>query len=292
MAPTSQGVALGGPAAELLQRGRPCCSAPAPRTSAVRAARRRTELPHRRERLPRPAVPARAGGPAQAAGAARAGGADAAVGRVRLPAQPRPIGEVDLVVGNWLEPPGELHLGRLLSDEVVCLVGRRPPRGAHDRNPRRQPRLERRQVRGLRAHGADAHFAPRRHRRDRRTPHQPGAAARHRGAQRALWPDPSDGGAARTWCSPPAASSAVVMSTLMPVRIVRCPVPFPPLTYYQLWHDVSHTQRRDALAARTGARRRARRSRHKACSGVPPRRARPPTRRTESPATPPSCSCP
>jgi DNA-binding transcriptional LysR family regulator len=31
-------------------------------------------------------------------------------------------GEVDLVIGNWLEPPGELHLGRLFTDEVVCLV--------------------------------------------------------------------------------------------------------------------------------------------------------------------------
>ena len=26
----------------------------------------------------------------------------------------------------------------------------------------------------------------------------------------------------------------------LPVRIVRCPVTFPPLTYYQLWHDVTH----------------------------------------------------
>jgi len=31
-------------------------------------------------------------------------------------------GEVDLVIGNWLTPPDELHLGRLVSDEVVCLV--------------------------------------------------------------------------------------------------------------------------------------------------------------------------
>jgi DNA-binding transcriptional LysR family regulator len=27
---------------------------------------------------------------------------------------------------------------------------------------------------------------------------------------------------------------------VLPVRIVRCPVAFPPLTYYQLWHDVTH----------------------------------------------------
>ena len=26
----------------------------------------------------------------------------------------------------------------------------------------------------------------------------------------------------------------------LPVRIVRCPVAFPPLTYYQLWHDLTH----------------------------------------------------
>ena len=26
----------------------------------------------------------------------------------------------------------------------------------------------------------------------------------------------------------------------LPVRIVRCPVPFPPLTYYQLWHELTH----------------------------------------------------
>jgi DNA-binding transcriptional LysR family regulator len=26
----------------------------------------------------------------------------------------------------------------------------------------------------------------------------------------------------------------------LPVRILRCPVDFPALTYYQLWHDVTH----------------------------------------------------
>ena len=36
-------------------------------------------------------------------------------------------GAVDLVVGNWLEPPGELHLGKLMSDEIVCLVAEDHP---------------------------------------------------------------------------------------------------------------------------------------------------------------------
>ncbi|MBS0448352.1 MAG: hypothetical protein JSR59_20695 [Proteobacteria bacterium] len=26
----------------------------------------------------------------------------------------------------------------------------------------------------------------------------------------------------------------------LPVRVVECPVPFPPLIYYQLWHDLTH----------------------------------------------------
>ena len=26
----------------------------------------------------------------------------------------------------------------------------------------------------------------------------------------------------------------------LPVTVLRCPVAFPPMTYYQLWHDVSH----------------------------------------------------
>jgi DNA-binding transcriptional LysR family regulator len=31
-------------------------------------------------------------------------------------------GAVDVVVGNWLKPPEDLHMGRLFADEVVCLV--------------------------------------------------------------------------------------------------------------------------------------------------------------------------
>jgi DNA-binding transcriptional LysR family regulator len=27
----------------------------------------------------------------------------------------------------------------------------------------------------------------------------------------------------------------------LPVKIVRCPVVFPPLSYYQLWHELTHT---------------------------------------------------
>ena len=36
-------------------------------------------------------------------------------------------GEVDVVVGNWEEPPDSLHRSELFTDEVVCLVARDHP---------------------------------------------------------------------------------------------------------------------------------------------------------------------
>ena len=36
-------------------------------------------------------------------------------------------GELDVVIGNWPNPPGDLHLGPLFSDEAVCLVSRKHP---------------------------------------------------------------------------------------------------------------------------------------------------------------------
>jgi DNA-binding transcriptional LysR family regulator len=64
---------------------------------------------------------------------AAAGGADQAAG-APLPDRDPPLsaesdyrarlaqGDMDVVIGNWLKPPDDLHLGRLFGDEVVCLV--------------------------------------------------------------------------------------------------------------------------------------------------------------------------
>lgn len=142
-------------------------------------------------------------------------------------------GEVDLVVGNWLRPPAELHLGRLLSDEIVCLV-------AEDHPAVRQPRAW-----TVERYLGCEHVAP--------TPLHPGARgvidehldalglAREiavRSPYFSLWP-------------PIVARSRLVLTTgrlfcsryveqLPGLRIVRCPVPFPALAYYQLWHALSH----------------------------------------------------
>src|SRR3546814_7750060 len=36
-------------------------------------------------------------------------------------------GHLDVVVGNWLEPPPQLHTSRLFEDEVVCMLGSHHP---------------------------------------------------------------------------------------------------------------------------------------------------------------------
>ncbi len=141
-------------------------------------------------------------------------------------------GEVDLVVGNWLQPPGELHLGRLISDEIVCLVAADHPAA---RNPR-QWTVDR--------YLASEHIAP--------TPLHAGGRGvvddhlQARGLERRIVVRCPHFGLAPAMV----ARSSLVLTTgrqfcarylgSLAVRVVRCPVDFPPLTYYQLWHDLTH----------------------------------------------------
>jgi len=140
--------------------------------------------------------------------------------------------ELDLVIGNWLEPPGELHLGRLVSDDIVCLVGEDHPAA---RNPRSWN-----EARYLDAE----HVAP--------TPFAPGARGvidEHLAglglARRVVVRSPHFG-----LIPLMLAQTRLVLTTgrlfcsryvdALPVKIIRCPVEFPALNYYQLWHEVTH----------------------------------------------------
>jgi DNA-binding transcriptional LysR family regulator len=143
-------------------------------------------------------------------------------------------GDVDLVIGNWLEPPEELHLGKLFSDEIVCLVAEDHPvaRIAAGRGWTVEKYL-----------GCE-HVAP--------TPMHPGARGvidqhlEKLGVER----DIVVRSAHFSLIPLMVADSLLVLTTgrlfcsryveTMAVKIVRCPVPFPPLTYYQLWHDLTH----------------------------------------------------
>ena len=143
-------------------------------------------------------------------------------------------GEVDLVIGNWLAPPAELHLGRLVSDEVVCLVADGHPASRHA-TPARWT---------VEKYLACDHVAP--------SPTHPGARGvidEHLQRQ-GLSRDIAVRSAHFSLIPLMVAQSLLVLTTgrlfctryvdALPVRIVRCPVPFPPLAYYQLWHDLTH----------------------------------------------------
>lgn len=142
-------------------------------------------------------------------------------------------GEVDLVIGNWLEPPGELHMGRLLTDEVVCLVSQQHPAARMSARAWTQQRYLDCQ-----------HLAPM-----PLSPGQPGVIEQHLlslGLERRI----AVRGAHFGQLPQMVARSLLVLTTgrlfcrryldQLPVTILRCPVAFPPMTYYQLWHDLGH----------------------------------------------------
>jgi DNA-binding transcriptional LysR family regulator len=139
-------------------------------------------------------------------------------------------GEVDLVVGNWLRPPGELHLGRLISDEIVCLVAADHPAGGRSWSSERYLAAE--------------HIAPMPFHAN-----APGVVDDHL-ASLGLVRSVAVKSAHFSLIPLMVSQSRLVLTTgrlfcsrfidALPVKIVRCPVAFPALTYYQLWHEVTH----------------------------------------------------
>jgi DNA-binding transcriptional LysR family regulator len=142
-------------------------------------------------------------------------------------------GTLDLVVGNWLHPPPELHLARLFTDEVACLV-------AADHPAARQPRS----FTAERYLAAD-HVAP---------------VATHAGARGVIDEHLAAAGLERRIAVRAAhfgliprmvATSRLVLTTgrlfctrvaaaLGGLAVLRCPVPMPPLAYWQVWHERAH----------------------------------------------------
>ncbi|MCX7742704.1 MAG: LysR family transcriptional regulator [Tepidimonas sp.] len=139
-------------------------------------------------------------------------------------------GEVDVVIGNWPEVPGELHQGRLFGDEVVCLVAQHHP--------------ARRRGWTLPEWLAAEHVAP-----TALVPGTRGVIDEHlarRGLQRNIVVRCPHFGLIPAMV----ADSLLVLTTgrqycerftaTLPVAIVPPPLDFPRLQYYQLWHDRTH----------------------------------------------------
>ena len=141
-------------------------------------------------------------------------------------------GEVDLVIGNWLQPPEELHLGRLMSDDIVCLVAPDHPALRGGRHWTVERYLESEHVAPMAFHAAapgviDEHLAAQGLQRNIvvRSAHFSLIPLMVRGSWLVLT-------TGRLFCSR--------YVDELGLRIVRCPVQFPPLTYYQLWHERTH----------------------------------------------------
>jgi DNA-binding transcriptional LysR family regulator len=139
-------------------------------------------------------------------------------------------GQVDVVIGNWLKAPDDLHLGRLFGDEVVSLVARHHP--AVKRGWDTEAWL------------AADHVAP--------MPTHPGARGviddhlASRGLVRRIVARCPHFGLIPAMV----AGSLLVLTTgrqycerfvgALPVQILPCPVDFPRMMYYQLWHERTH----------------------------------------------------
>ncbi|MBY4895721.1 LysR substrate-binding domain-containing protein [Cupriavidus sp. AU9028] len=139
-------------------------------------------------------------------------------------------GRLDIVIGNWLSPPEHLHISPLFEDEVVCMLGEQHP-------------LARKGL-SLKHYLDMPHLAP-----------APYASSQRSMIDQAL---AELGHKRRIQVTLPYFGLVpyVLMKTDMvfttgrqfaahyaqylPVRMVAAPVKFPPMRFYQLWHQRSH----------------------------------------------------
>jgi DNA-binding transcriptional LysR family regulator len=138
-------------------------------------------------------------------------------------------GTLDLVISNSLLPPEDMHRGVLLTDEIVCLVAKDHPL-THDNSIAR--------------YLASEHVAP------MATAHGTSGLVDDHLANQGL--SRSVGVYCPYFSLIPAmvADSELVLTTglrfcsrfvgQLPLQIVPCPVPFPAMTYYTLWHGRVH----------------------------------------------------
>ncbi|MFN3985434.1 MAG: LysR family transcriptional regulator [Rhodocyclaceae bacterium] len=139
-------------------------------------------------------------------------------------------GDLDVVIGNWPEPPLRMHLSMLLEDEIVCLVSRRHPlaqKGMSSEDYLRAvhvvPMPYSISQRGV----IDSTLASMRLERDERVAVQSFTAAPY------LLQDTD-------LVFTTTRHFARFYADLLPLAILPSPIAFPPMRFYQLWHDRNH----------------------------------------------------
>ena len=139
-------------------------------------------------------------------------------------------GELDVIIGNWPEPPEHLHLSIILEDEIVCLMSSRHPlvrKGLtieqYLRATHVLPMPYSVSQRGL----IDTRLASLRVSRDARVVVQSFNLAPY------LLPNTD-------LIFTTSRHFAQFYANLLPLAIVSSPIDFPRMRFYQLWHDRTH----------------------------------------------------
>lgn len=140
-------------------------------------------------------------------------------------------GELDLVIGNWPEPPEHLHMAPLLEDEIVCLMDVHHPlahtglsRDQYLQAPHIVPLPYSSTHRGV----IDKHLASLRVTRNARVIVPFFSMAPHLLAGTDLIFTISR-------------HFAEHYAALLPLKVVACPIDFPRMRFYQIWHSRTHS---------------------------------------------------
>lgn len=139
-------------------------------------------------------------------------------------------GRLDIVIGNWPQPPEQLHLSHLLEDELVCVMGRNNPLAKKKLTVEeylQAPHLVPLPYSPSRRGVVDTHLSSMRVTRNTRVVLPQFTMAPH------LLP-----GTDLIFTT--TRHFAMHYARVLPLAIVPSPIEFPRVLFYQLWHDRTH----------------------------------------------------
>jgi len=140
------------------------------------------------------------------------------------------LGDLDVVIGNWPQPPEHLHLSVILEDDVVCLLGKDHP---YARN-----RMTKEQYLNA-AHVVPVPYSVA-HRGVVET-HLAGMRVKRNATVMLPYFNMAPYLLPRTdLIFTTSRHFAQYFASLLPLAVVRSPIEFPKMRFYQLWHERTH----------------------------------------------------